>query len=148
MKPANLSKKTLKRLFFDFYVLNELWFRTIGAEVYGYPCTKILPYSKETAIDNTFRDVVKTVKREVIMALDYSVRWESRHFGSFGVFYRVESLLAKEEGTKAELENYRKQNDFITRYGRTKLQDKSLEVIQKAFDLGEYPELNLAKRNH
>jgi len=72
--------KRLASLFFDFYVMNEVWFRTIGLATYGYAVTNFLPHAKETAIDKTFNRVLAEVKAEVIDALEYSVRREIRHF--------------------------------------------------------------------
>ena len=71
---------SLLQLFFDFYVLNEVWFRTQGAVHYGYPLTKVLPARKEQAIDETFRQKVAVLKEQVIAALEASVRREIRHW--------------------------------------------------------------------
>jgi hypothetical protein len=74
------SCKEILSLFFDFYVLNEVWFRTVGMEVYGYAASIILPAAKERAIDSTFRAKVAAIKNEVVNALEASVRHEVRHW--------------------------------------------------------------------
>jgi hypothetical protein len=71
---------SLISLFFDFYALNEIWFRTVGASIYGYPTTKVLPFNKERAIDEAFHAKVTELKKEVIRALEHSVRGEVRHW--------------------------------------------------------------------
>jgi len=78
---SNIKSKGCLFLFFDFYTLNEIWFKTVGRTEYGYAETKILPFKKERVIDDTFREKVAAVKAEVIGALEYSVRREIRHWG-------------------------------------------------------------------
>lgn len=75
-----VKNKDVLRLFFDFYSLNEIWFRTVGAGEYGYAVTKILPSAKEEIIQSTFADKVNTLKREIIGALEASVRHEIGHW--------------------------------------------------------------------
>jgi hypothetical protein len=119
MKPKILSKRVLLRLFFDFYVLNELWFKTIGAAQYGYNTIKILPHKKEEAIDTTFNEIVQILKANVIEALERSVRNEIKHF----------------HGCGPDGDYYRSAEMFIERYGDRGLHKKSLDVIEKAFSL-------------
>ena len=78
--PMKFTDDGLIALFFDFYSLNEIWFRTVGAAQYGYPVTKILPFNKERAIDETFKAKVAELKKEVLRALEHSVRGEVRHW--------------------------------------------------------------------
>lgn len=78
---SELRSDAILDLFFDFYTLNEIWFRTMGAQEYGYPVTKILPYAKEKAIDETFKSKVALLKRQIIEALELSVRGEIKHWG-------------------------------------------------------------------
>jgi hypothetical protein len=72
------------RLFFDFYVINELWSRTIGLEEFGYKEYKILPYNKQKKIQEVFESRVKDIKERIIFCLEKSVRGEIRHFSSYG----------------------------------------------------------------
>ncbi len=78
---SQLRSEALLRLFFDFYALNEIWFRTLGAAEYGYPVTRILPFAKEQAINQTFKNKVEALKNQVIHALEQSVRGEIMHWG-------------------------------------------------------------------
>lgn len=73
-----LSK--IEKLFFNFYVLNEVWFRTVGMESYGYYTTNILPYNKERIINETFENTVKILKEKLIKAFEATIRGELRHF--------------------------------------------------------------------
>ena len=80
---SQLSSDAILNLFFDFYALNEIWFRTVGAAEYGYPVTRILPFSKENAINETFKSKVSLLKKQVIKALEVSVRGEARHWREY-----------------------------------------------------------------
>lgn len=75
--------QTLK-LFFDFYVINEIWFKTIGLEQFGYALTKIIPYNKEKKIDEVFNLRISEMKERVIHCLETSVRGEIKHFNTEG----------------------------------------------------------------
>lgn len=75
--------QTLK-LFFDFYVINEIWFKTIGLEQFGYTLTKIIPYNKEKKIDEIFNLKISEMKERIINCLEISVRGEIRHFNQQG----------------------------------------------------------------
>lgn len=77
---SQLRSESLLELFFDFYTLNELWFRTVGAEAYGYPVTKIIPFAKEKAIEDAFKNRVARLKHQIIEALEASVRGEIKHW--------------------------------------------------------------------
>lgn len=74
------NDEELLRLFFDFYALNEIWFRTVGKIQYGFSSDRVLPCIKESRITETFEKVVVELKRELINALEYSVRAEARHW--------------------------------------------------------------------
>lgn len=125
MKPKILSKRVLLRLFFDFYVLNELWFKTIGAVQYGYNTIKILPYQKEKAIDVTFNETIQILKQNVITALEYSVRSEIKHFKN----------CCADGGDRYYIKCYGKnKRQFIGKHGY-RLSRKSLNVIENAFSL-------------
>lgn len=77
---SQLRCKSLLTLFFDFYVMNEVWFRTLGAAHYGYPVTKILPHGKEEVINEVFMSKVAALKSQIVAALEASVRKEIRHW--------------------------------------------------------------------
>ena len=79
-KAGNIKDDGVLLAFFDFYVLNEVWFKTVGMEDCGYATTKILPFKKERVIRETFEEKVTLLKEEVVRALEYSVRREIEHW--------------------------------------------------------------------
>lgn len=79
---ARFKNKSLIRLFIDFYTLNEIWFRTVGAETYGYNLTKVIPGKKADKIAAGLEKVVAVLKQEVIFALEASVRAEIAHWNN------------------------------------------------------------------
>src|ERR1700722_11715551 len=121
-----LKYNQIIKLFFDFYVINELWFRTIGQKEFGYVETKIIPYNKEKKIEEIFRNRVNEMKDRVIFCLEKSVRGEIKHFNYFGpdgASYRHKFSPEK---------HILKAKRMIVKYGNRKAQ-WPLEAIHEAF---------------
>lgn len=106
------------RLFFDFYIINELWFRTIGQKQFGYAETKILPYNKEKKIDEVFHLKVSEMKSRIIHCLEKSIRGEIKHFENCGPYRHT----------------YTKYRIFIKKYGNDK-KKWPLEIVYAGFNL-------------
>lgn len=94
---SQLRSDSLLRLFFDFYVMNEVWFRTVGAAHYGYPVTKILPHRKEKVIHETFIKRVENLKTQIVSALEASVRKEINHW-----IYSVREYFGEKRDEKGD----------------------------------------------
>lgn len=119
------KKKYITKLFYSFYAINEIWFKTVGKSEYGYPLDKILPHSKEKIINQKFEEYVNLFSDILEEALEYSVRREILHFKTFGVGTRDD--WGFDIKTKEFYQTCRK------RYGLVKTWD--LSMIYNAFNL-------------
>lgn len=73
-------------LFFDFYVMYEIYYRTIGIMKYSDRLGEnglILPYKKEAAITSVFEETVGRMKEVVRKELRFSVYREARHIPAY-----------------------------------------------------------------
>ena len=132
-KPLNWNKTI--RLFLDFYVTNELYFRTCGAKDYGYFETKIIPYNKEKRIREIYENSVREMKERIIECLERSVKGEIRHLGKFGpsgpCYAAVHSTERRGWTPK---KNYVIIDNWIKQYGNVKSL-WPLDIIKRAFEL-------------
>lgn len=68
-------------LFFDFYVMVEIYNKTVGTRntTNDYGRIKILPSRKEDIITDAYHTAISNIKKVTIRELDYSVYREGRH---------------------------------------------------------------------
>lgn len=121
------KKNEVLMLFFDFYILNEIWFKTIGMTEYNYQLNKILPYNKERIIDCTFKNILNELKNRIILALDKSVRGEIGHMRVHGPW------VSCNPKNKKHFVWYRKNKYYYKLYGYY-APLWSLEAIQESFN--------------
>ena len=73
------------KMFFDFYVLNEIWFKLVAKDViYGYKTDTIIPFRRESVLNEAFLEICEKLKFLMVNSLEWSVRRECRHFNIYG----------------------------------------------------------------
>lgn len=125
------------RLFFDFYVMNEVWFKTIGRGKLGYT-NKIIPSKKEEIIENTFNSIISEMKQRVIDCLEKSVRGEIKHFDNNGPERNI-PFKYNDIDNYYHCKNVKLIKNFIKKYGR-RSNKWSLQTIRDGFLLNKWDE--------
>jgi len=135
------------KMFFDFYVLNEIWFKLVAKDViYGYKTDTIIPFRRESVLNEAFLEICEKLKFLMVNSLEWSVRRECRHFNIYGPLgtlisrKSLKKLMIKAishndqkdiKKIKEEINARKQHNSFIK---KNKPWSKcSLEAIREAF---------------